>query len=97
MAAPAFGMENPDDRSLCHRRVTDCGALPVNRRNSLAMGLDHTLGAVGDLHVTIRVDGGDITGIEPRFLTAVIGQKRAIASESGKVRAVSNSAIRRCR
>lgn len=59
-------MENPDDRCLCHRRVTDCGVLRVNRGNSLATGLDHIFGAVGDLHVTIRVNGGDITGIEPK-------------------------------
>src|SRR5690606_19017175 len=33
----------------------------------LAAGLDHILGAVGDLHRAAGVDDGDVAGVEPAF------------------------------
>jgi len=65
----SLGMENLDDR--CHCQVTDCGILQVNRGNSLATGLDHILDGIGDFHVTIRVNCGDIIGIEPKGIPIV--------------------------
>ncbi|PAV72391.1 hypothetical protein WR25_15958 [Diploscapter pachys] len=47
------------------RRVGHGDVFQVDRADPLATGLDHILGAVGDLHEAVRVEGGDIPGGEP--------------------------------
>ena len=41
-------------------------------RYPLAAGLDDVLGAIGDLHVAVRVDVGDVAGIEPAILVELL-------------------------
>src|SRR3954466_5278396 len=57
-----------DDGRFRHLRVTDGEVLEVDRGYPFAPGLDDILGAVGDLHVTVLIDGRDIAGVEESFL-----------------------------
>ena len=59
-----FGMPDADHRGLGHLGVADREILELDRGNPFAARLDHVLGAVGDLHVAVRVDGGDVAGVE---------------------------------
>jgi hypothetical protein len=54
-----------DARGHRHRRVGHRDVLDVDRADPLAPALDHVLGPVGDVHETVRVDGGHIPGGEP--------------------------------
>src|SRR5262249_4951007 len=56
-----------------HRRFRDLGmadgeVLEIDRGNPLAARFDDVLGAVGNLHIAIAVDGGNVTGIEETLL-----------------------------
>ena len=68
-----------DDRRLRHRRVAHERALERHRADPLAAGLDQVLGAVADLEVAQRVDGGDVAGAEP----AVGGEAAAVRRPAG--------------
>src|SRR5262249_54871934 len=46
----------------------DGEVLEVDRGNPLAARFDHVLRAVGDLHIAVVVDGGDVTGVEETLL-----------------------------
>src|SRR5665811_1928082 len=48
-----------------HPAVADGDVFQLDGADPFAAGLDHVLGAVGDLHVAIGVDGGDVAGREP--------------------------------
>ena len=48
--------------------MADREILEIDGRNPFAARLDHVLGAVGDLHVAVVVDGGDVAGVEPAVL-----------------------------
>ncbi|MNP46977.1 hypothetical protein D3C76_1410120 [compost metagenome] len=58
-------MGNTNHRSFRNRRVTNDGVFQIDRGDPFTAGLDDILGAVRDLHVAVRVDGGDVAGIEP--------------------------------
>ena len=58
-------MRDADDGGLLHRGVADGDVLQIDRRDPFAAGLDHVLRAVGDLHVAVGVDRGDVAGGEP--------------------------------
>ena len=59
-----FRMPDADHRGLGHLGMADREVFEVDRGNPFAARLDHVLGAVGDLHVAVRVDGGDVAGVE---------------------------------
>ena len=61
-------MRDADHRRLGHLGMADGEVLQVDRGNPFAARLDHVLGAVGDLHVAVRVDGGDVAGVEEALL-----------------------------
>src|SRR5258708_4910870 len=44
--------------------MADSEVLEVDGGNPLATRFDDVLGAVGDLHVAVTVDGGDVAGVE---------------------------------
>ena len=56
------------DRGMADREV-----LQVDRRNPFAAGLDDVLGAVGNPHVAVRIDGGDVAGVEEAVLVENFG------------------------
>src|SRR5688500_9926832 len=60
-----FRVLHADHRGLGDRRVLDGDVLQVDGADPFAARLDHVLGAVGDLHVAVGVDGGDVAGREP--------------------------------
>ena len=61
-------MLHADDRCFRHLGVTDRQVFEIDRRYPFAAGLDHVLGAVGDLHVAVAVDGRDVAGVEQAIL-----------------------------
>ena len=63
-----FRMTDADDRSLRDLRMADREIFQIDRGYPFAAGLDHVLGAVGDLHIAVRIDGRDIAGIEEAVL-----------------------------
>ena len=60
-----FGCARRDDRRLGDVGVRDGDVLQRDRADPLAARLDHVLGAVGDLHVAVGIDGRDVAGGEP--------------------------------
>src|SRR5687767_7956801 len=60
-----FRVLHADHRGLGDRRVLDGDVLQVDGADPFAARLDHVLGAVGDLHVAVGVDGGHVAGREP--------------------------------
>ncbi len=73
-------MRDADHRGLRHIRVADGEVLEVDGGDPLAAGLDHVLGAVGDLHVAERIDGGDVARVEEALL---VEDLLALAAEIG--------------
>ncbi|MNG09285.1 hypothetical protein D3C84_927000 [compost metagenome] len=71
-------MGNTDHCGFSYSRVTNRDVFQIDRGYPFAAGLDHIFGAIGDLHVAIRVDGGDVAGIEPAIL---IQDRAALATE----------------
>ena len=63
-----FRMADADHGGLRHLGMADREIFQVDRGNPFAAGLDHVLGAVGDLHVAVLVDGGDVAGVEEAFV-----------------------------
>ena len=57
-------MLDADHGGFRHLGVADREILQVDRGDPLAARLDDVLGAVGDLHVAVAVDGGDVAGVE---------------------------------
>ena len=68
---------NADDGRLGNGRVADCGVLKVNGADPFASGLDDIFRAVGDLHVAIGVDVGDIAGGKPVLSGSIFAQRIA--------------------
>src|SRR5688500_7083009 len=62
---------HPDHRRLGDRRMRDGDVLEIDRADPLAARLDHVLRAVGDLDITLRIDGADIAGGKPAVLERV--------------------------
>jgi hypothetical protein len=60
-----LGVEGRNGGSFVHRRVAHEGVFQLDRADPLAARLDHVLGAVGDVHVAVGVNGGHIAGGEP--------------------------------
>src|SRR5690606_30494960 len=60
--------------------MADGEVLNLDRRDPLTSRFDHILGAVGDLHETALVEGGDVTGVEP---AVVVEHHTALALEIG--------------
>lgn len=56
-----------DDRSLRHVRVRDRDVLQLNGTDPLAPGLDHVLREIDHLHAAVKIDGRDVSGVEPAF------------------------------
>ncbi len=54
-----------DHRSGQYRRMPAQRVLDLDRGDVLATGNDHILGTVADLRIAIRVDHGQVTGMEP--------------------------------
>ena len=50
------------------------GILQIDRTDPLAAGLDQVLGAVGDLHVALGVDGGDVAGPQPAVVGPLVAE-----------------------
>ena len=61
-------MPDADDGGFRHLGMTDREIFQIDRGNPFAAGLDHVLGAVGDLHVAAAVHGRDVAGIEEAFV-----------------------------
>ena len=61
-------MADADDGGFRDLGMADREIFEIDRGNPLAAGLDHVLGAVGDLHVAVRIDGRDVAGIEEAVL-----------------------------
>ncbi len=57
-------MRCANHRSFCHCRMTHRRIFQIDGRNPFATGLDYILGTVGNLHVAIGIDSGDIAGIK---------------------------------
>ena len=72
-------MLDADHGGLRDLGMADREVFQVDRGNPFAAGLDHVLGAVGDLHVAVRVDGGDVAGVEE----AVVVEDVAVVLEIG--------------
>ncbi len=66
-------MMDADHGGFRHRGMADREVFQIDRRNPLAAGLDHILGAVGDPHVAVLVDGGDVAGVEIAVLVEDVG------------------------
>ena len=66
-------MMDADHGGFRDRGMSDREIFQVDRRNPFAAGLDHVLGAVGDPHVAVRVDGGDVAGVEKAVLVENVG------------------------
>ena len=62
-----FRMMDADHGGFRHRGMADREVFQIDRRNPFAAGLDHVLGAIGDPHVAVRIDGGDVAGVEIAF------------------------------
>ena len=75
-----FGMADADHGGLRHLGMADREVFEIDRGNPFAARLDHVLGAVGDLHVAVRVHGGDVAGIEEAVAVEDIA---AVALEVG--------------
>ena len=63
-----FRMLDADHRRFRHLGMADGEVLQLDRGDPFAARLDHVLGAVGDLHVAVRVDGRDVAGVEKALL-----------------------------
>ena len=74
-----FRMMDADHGCFRDRRMSDREIFQFDRGNPLAAGLDHVLGTVRDAHITVRIDGGDVAGIEIAFIV----QNVAIDAEIG--------------
>ena len=70
-ALAPLGVRQADHRGLGHRRVRHDLVLELDRADPLAARLDHVLGAVAQLDVAVRIDGGDIAGLQP----PVVGER----------------------
>src|SRR6185436_13991013 len=66
-----LGVVHADHRRLGDRRVRDRDVLEVDRADPLAAGLDHVLGAIGDLDVAIGIDGADVASGKPAVVQGV--------------------------
>src|SRR5215204_125211 len=62
-----------DDGGLQHGRVVVHRLLDLDGRDVLAAGDDDVLFAVAQLHVTVRVPGGDVAGVVPAALECLGG------------------------
>ena len=62
-----------DHGCLRDRGMSDREVFQIDRGNPLAAGLDHILGAIGDPHVSVLVDGRDVAGVEITFLVENVG------------------------
>ena len=67
-----LGMGGGDHRCLHHRRVGDKSILHVHGADPFPSGLDQILGAVGDLHIALDIDGDDIAGAEPAVVCPAV-------------------------
>src|SRR5580658_2691226 len=68
-------MPHANHRGLGHRRMRNHRVLEIDRADPLAAGFNHVLRAVGDVHVAVGVDGGDVAGGKPavgRHLVAAL-------------------------
>ena len=60
-----FGWRAPMQAAIATAGMRHRDVLEVDRADPFAAGLDHVLAAVGDLHVAVGVDRGDVAGREP--------------------------------
>src|SRR5690606_8106522 len=70
-------MRHPDHGGVGHRRMGERQVLEVDRADPFPAGLDDVLAAVGDLHVAIGVDRGDVARREPALAVLVVHQRIA--------------------
>src|SRR5512145_150640 len=75
-----FRVTHADHRGFGDRRVRDRDVLEVDRADPLAARLDHVLRAVGDLHVAVGVDRGDVAGGEPAVLQRIAALALEVAA-----------------
>ena len=73
-------MAHADDGGFGDGRMADGDVLDLDGGNPFAARFDHVLGAVGDGHIAVRVDGGDVARVEP---AVVIERALPFASEIG--------------
>src|SRR5260370_1973904 len=69
-------MVDADYGRLGNRGMSDREVFQIDRRNPFAAGFDHILRAIGDPHVSVLVDGGDVAGVE----IAVVDDTVAVAA-----------------
>ena len=71
-----FGMEDGDHGRFHHLGMRHDGVFQIDAGDPFAAALHQVLGAIHDLDVAFRIDGGDIAGAEPavgeRFVAARI-------------------------
>ena len=60
-----LGMLHRDHRGFQNLRMAHDGVLQIDARDPFAAALDHVLGAIDQLHVAFRIDGGHVAGAEP--------------------------------
>ena len=63
-----FGVEDADASGFVHAVNADSGIFQLDRADPFAARFDDVLGSVGNLHAAIRVEAGDIAGVEPAVL-----------------------------
>ena len=66
-----FRVANANDGGLDDVGVRNRDVLEVDGADPFAAGLDDVLGAIGNLHVAVGVDGRDVTGREPAVLQRI--------------------------
>src|SRR5262249_8843048 len=77
-------MLNADDGRFRYFRMSNREGPEIDRGNPLAAGFDHVLGTIGDLHVSVAVDGGDVAGVEEAVLVEDPGVFLEIAARNRK-------------
>ena len=75
-----FGVFGGDDGGFGDVGVGDGDVFELDGADPLAAGFDDVLGAVGDFHDAVCVDGGDVAGWEPAVFVAGVGVRPHVAA-----------------
>ena len=63
----------PDHRSFRHRRMSYRDVFEINRADPFTTRFDHVFRAIRNPHKAMRIDRGDVAGVEPaRFCVGIV-------------------------
>src|SRR5215470_15633329 len=79
-----FRMLDADDGGLTDLGVTGRKVLEFDRRYPFSAGLDDILGAVGDVHVAVPIEGRHIPGIEEIVLIKNVVRLSKVSPGNGR-------------